>query len=149
MMNPVKHSDNQEKVERYTVEPYVIAADVYSQPPHIGRGGWTWYTGSGGWMYRLGLEAILGFHRSGDMLEIDPCIPREWPGFSIKYRYGNTHYRLQIENSEGVNQGVVNTFVNGESQENTAIKLVDDGSNHEIKIIMGKKDPSETNRKEG
>jgi cyclic beta-1,2-glucan synthetase len=138
LMNPVKHSDTKTKAERYRVEPYVIAADVYSETPHVGRGGWTWYTGSGGWMYRLGLEAILGFQRSGDLLKIEPCIPKEWPGYSIRYRYGETTYILQIENPERVNRGVVKVTVNGDPQATNQIQLIDDGSSHLVKIIMGK-----------
>jgi cyclic beta-1,2-glucan synthetase len=137
LMNPIKHSDNAEKIERYKVEPFVIAADVYSQPPYIGRGGWTWYTGSGGWMYRLGLEAILGFHREGHLLKIEPCIPKEWPGYKIQYQFGESQYTIQVENPEGVNQGVVQILMDGMPSTEKAIKLNDDGINHQITIIMG------------
>ena len=77
MLNPLTHTRNADEIQRYRAEPYVVAADVYSQPPHTGRGGWTWYTGSAGWMYRVGLEAILGLTRRDGALHIDPCIPRD------------------------------------------------------------------------
>ena len=105
MLNPISHADTPEKAARYKVEPYVIAADIYSQPPHTGMGGWTWYTGSSGWMYRLGLEAILGITRVGNALKINPCIPRDWPGFKVDYRFGNTHYKISVENPHKVNRG--------------------------------------------
>ena len=93
-----------EGVERYKVEPYVVAGDVYSRPPHVGRGGWTWYTGSASWLYRTILEAILGFHRQGDRLTIDPCIPPDWPGFEITYRFRSATYRIAVENPRGSSQ---------------------------------------------
>ena len=105
LLNPIYHSDTPEKVRRYRVEPYVMAADVYSVPPHIGRGGWTWYTGSAGWMYRVGLEAILGLHRVGEILQIAPCIPKDWPGYEMTYRDGETSYQIRVENPDEVNRG--------------------------------------------
>jgi len=137
ILNPVNHANSREKVERYLVEPYVIAADVYSQPPYVGRGGWTWYTGSGGWMYRLGVEAILGLRRSGDQLHVDPCIPKEWDGYKIRYRYGDSLYVLDIENPGHVNQGIAEVKIDGEVQDDKIIRLVNDGKTHKIKISMG------------
>ena len=87
ILNPINHASTRAGVHRYKVEPYVVAADVYAEPPHVGRGGWTWYTGSAGWMYRAGLEWILGFRLRGAALHIDPCIPRAWRGFEIAFRY--------------------------------------------------------------
>ncbi|MDE3091650.1 MAG: glycosyl transferase family 36, partial [Chloroflexota bacterium] len=98
MLNPIYHSDTPEKVARYAVEPYVVAADVYSAPSHTGRGGWTWYTGSSGWMYRLGLEAILGIRRMGQTLQINPCIPRRWQNYQVTYRVGATTFRIRVDN---------------------------------------------------
>ncbi|HSH12897.1 MAG TPA: glycosyl hydrolase family 65 protein, partial [Desulfurivibrionaceae bacterium] len=95
-LNPVRHGDSRESIERYKVEPYVVAADVYGEPPHTGRGGWTWYTGSGGWLYRFILEGILGFERRGDQLIITPCMPPDWPAFTLSYRYGGTVYQIQV-----------------------------------------------------
>jgi cyclic beta-1,2-glucan synthetase len=137
MMNPVKHTDTSEKVERYVVEPYVIAADVYSQPPYVGRGGWTWYTGSGGWMYRLGLEAILGFHRNGNTLYVEPCIPKEWPGYKMRYRFQDTWYAIEVENPHGVNRGVIQIVMDGVPSTENGIQLTNDRQNHSITVIMG------------
>ena len=86
LLNPIYRADTPEKVARYKVEPYVISADVYGVAPHVGRGGWTWYTGSAGWMYRLGIEAILGLQRTGQELRLDPCIPKQWTGYTMTYR---------------------------------------------------------------
>ena len=91
MINPIHHADTAEKADRYRVEPYVIAADVYSMPPHTGRGGWTWYTGSASWMYRLGTEMLLGLRRKGDHLQIKPCIPKDWTEYQLNYRFGETN----------------------------------------------------------
>jgi cellobiose phosphorylase len=119
------------------VEPYVIAADIYSEPPNTGSGGWTWYTGSSGWMYRFGIEAILGFTRLGDRLKIDPCIPGNWPGFRITYRFGKTPYLVRVENPEGVNRGVRQIMLNGISLKGNRVPLIDDGGQHEIRVLMG------------
>jgi cyclic beta-1,2-glucan synthetase len=93
LLNPIRHAATREDVQRYKVEPYVLAGDVYSRPPHVGRGGWTWYTGSAGWMYRAGIEGILGIRLRGAALEIDPCIPRAWPAFEIVLRYRSSRTR--------------------------------------------------------
>ncbi|MEE8390945.1 MAG: hypothetical protein V3S14_09155, partial [Anaerolineae bacterium] len=114
LLNPIYHSDTPEKMMRHRVEPYVIAADVYSVEPHVGRGGWTWYTGSAGWMVRLGLEAILGLRREGQVLRINPCIPIDWPGYELTYRYGKTCYQIRVENPDGVNQGVKQVTMDGD-----------------------------------
>ena len=106
MLNPMTHTRNAGRVQRYRAEPYVVAADVYSRPPHTGRGGWTWYTGSAGWMYRVGVEAILGLTRRGGALHIDPCIPRTWPRFEVVFKSGRAEYRIVVENPQGVNRGV-------------------------------------------
>ena len=130
LLNPINHADTPEKVARYQVEPYVIAADIYSQPPHSGSGGWTWYTGSSGWMYSLGIEAILGVSRLGNVLKINPCIPRHWPGFKVDYRFGATHYLINVENPEGVNRGIRQVFLDGKSLPDKLIPLVDDGQSN-------------------
>jgi cyclic beta-1,2-glucan synthetase len=119
------------------VEPYVVAADVYSADQHLGRGGWTWYTGSSGWMYRLGVEAILGLRKSGDTLRLDPCIPRDWPRYRITYRYGETLYNIEVENPEGINQGVKRITLDGEDQHDETIPLADDGQRHDVRVRMG------------
>lgn len=137
MLNPISHADTPDKVSRYKVEPYVIAADIYSQTSHIGMGGWTWYTGSSGWMYRLGIEAILGISRAGNALNINPCIPRDWPGFKVEYRFGSTHYKISVENPGNVNQGVQQVLLDGFPLTDGLIPLVDDGQPHEARILMG------------
>jgi cellobiose phosphorylase len=137
LLNPISHADTPEKAARYKVEPYVIAADIYSVPPHVGRGGWTWYSGSSGWMYRLGIEAILGITRVGKSLNIDPCIPRNWPGFKADYRFGNTHYKISVENPNGVNRGIRSTSLNGNLLPDNLIPLVDDGQAHTVQVVIG------------
>ena len=136
MLNPINHADTPEKAARYKVEPYVIAADIYGVPPHTGRGGWTWYTGSSGWMYRLGLEAILGITRVGSSLNINPCIPRDWPGFKVDYRFGAAHYKINVENPNGVNQGIKDISVDGKILSDHLVPLVDDGRQHEVHVLM-------------
>src|SRR5207249_1215864 len=98
LLNPIHHASRQAEVARYRVEPYVVAADVYSQPPHVGRGGWTWYTGSASWLYRVALETILGFHLRGNMLRIEPCIAAGWPRYELTYRYRTATYQITVEN---------------------------------------------------
>jgi cyclic beta-1,2-glucan synthetase len=137
LINPIYRADTPEKVERYKVEPYVVSADVYAVPPHTGRGGWTWYTGSSGWMYRLGLEALLGLQRMDDQLQINPCIPRDWPGFRLDYRYGNTCYTIHVQNPQHQNQGVGKIILDGRPLEGPQIPLVDDGQSHTIELILG------------
>jgi cyclic beta-1,2-glucan synthetase len=137
MINPIYQSDTLEKVNRYKVEPYVIAADVYGVPPHTGRGGWTWYTGSSGWAYRLGLEALLGLRLDRGALRIDPCIPKEWKNFRLHYRFGKTVYHITVLNPEGANQGVNQILLDREILSEMKIDLVDDGQEHEIIVQLG------------
>jgi cyclic beta-1,2-glucan synthetase len=137
LLNPITHADTPEKVARYQVEPYVMAADIYSQPPHTGGGGWTWYTGSSSWMYGLGIEAILGVSRLGNVLKIKPCIPRSWPGFKVGYRFGATHYLVNVENPEGVNRGIRQVILDGNPLPDKLIPLADDGKQHEVHVLMG------------
>jgi cellobiose phosphorylase len=137
-LNPINHADTPEKCIVYGVEPYVVAADVYSVAPHVGRGGWTWYTGSAAWLYRLGMEAILGFSRAGEELKIDPCIPAYWPAYKIHYRYGKTTYEITVDNSEHVNRGVKEINLDGKTRPGNIIPLRDDGLQHDVRISMGR-----------
>ncbi|MDY7079666.1 MAG: glucoamylase family protein [Chloroflexota bacterium] len=137
MLNPIYHGDTLERVMRYRVEPYVVAADVYSVEPHVGRGGWTWYTGSASWMLRVGLEAILGFQREGKVLRINPCIPIDWPGYELSYRYGDTSFLIRVENLAGVNRGVRQVILDGGILPGGDIPLLDDGRRHEVHVLMG------------
>ncbi|HET9634933.1 MAG TPA: glucoamylase family protein [Gemmatimonadaceae bacterium] len=135
MLNPITHSDSPEAVDTYKVEPYVVAADVYTAKGHLGRGGWTWYTGSASWMYRIALEAILGFHQRGEKLYIDPCIPTNWKQFTIEYRFRSATYRIQVENPDGLQRGAVELNVDGRSADG-AIDLVDDGKEHVVTALL-------------
>jgi cyclic beta-1,2-glucan synthetase len=136
MINPICHADTREKTERYRVEPYVIAADVYSIRPHLGRGGWTWYTGSASWAYRLGVERLLGIVRRADHLEIKPCIPSEWREYQVNYRLGRTKYRIRVENPNGSNCEVSHVTVNGRKKSNKQIPLRDNGKEYEVIVTM-------------
>src|SRR5208337_3940937 len=106
LLNPIRHGTTSEAVAKYKVEPYVMAGDVYGAPPHTGRGGWTWYTGSAGWIYRIGLESILGLQQRGNRLRIEPCISASWPGLEAILRRGSAIYHVQIDNTAGVERGV-------------------------------------------
>ncbi|HEX5874373.1 MAG TPA: glucoamylase family protein [Pyrinomonadaceae bacterium] len=135
LLNPINHSSTRAGLHKYKVEPYAAAGDVYAVPPHNGRGGWTWYTGSAGWMYRAGLESILGFKLQKDRLEIDPCVPRWWRDFEITYRRGRAVYRIKVENPLGVSRGVVSVEVDGEIKD--SIPLVDSDKTYNIRVTMG------------
>jgi cyclic beta-1,2-glucan synthetase len=139
MLNPVNRSATPTDAHRYKVEPYVMAADIYSVAPHIGRGGWTWYTGSSGWMYRAGLEWLLGLRRRGSVLEFAPCIPTHWPGLDIAYRYGSSNYEIRIDNPEAVSRGVVRLELDGTvcAHVDAGIPLTDDGKSHRIRVTLG------------
>ncbi|HWG59618.1 MAG TPA: glucoamylase family protein [Candidatus Acidoferrales bacterium] len=138
MLNPISHANSRAGVQRYKAEPYVLAGDVYSEPPHVGRAGWTWYTGSAGWLYRAGLESILGFRLRGMVLRLNPCIPREWPGYSITFRYHSAVYRIRVENPSGVSRGVALMRLDGALHAGPVdIPLADDHSEHEILVVLG------------
>jgi cyclic beta-1,2-glucan synthetase len=138
ILNPINHTSTRAGVHRYKVEPYVAAADVYAAPPHVGRGGWTWYTGSAGWMYRAGIEWILGFRLRGRSLYLDPCIPRAWRGFELSFRYHSARYEIHVENPRGVTRGVSAVTLDQQTlQDGAAIALVDDGGTHEIRLVLG------------
>jgi cyclic beta-1,2-glucan synthetase len=139
ILNPINHASTRAGIHRYKVEPYVVCADVYSAPQHIGRGGWTWYTGSAGWMYRTAIEGILGVHVRGRTLVIDPCIPRAWAAFEITYKFGASRYRIAVENPNGVGRGVKRATLDGRELPGTpcAIDLVDDGAYHYGVVTLG------------
>jgi cyclic beta-1,2-glucan synthetase len=140
MLNPIRHADSQSAMQRYKVEPYVACADVYSEAPHVGRGGWTWYTGSAGWMYRVALEWSLGFRVQGGTLRIDPCIPRNWPGFEIVFQYRTSRYEIQVENPNAVCGGVRSLILDEQAlsqDKNFPIPLVDDGKTHRVLVVLG------------
>jgi cyclic beta-1,2-glucan synthetase len=137
LLNPINHSSTRAGLHKYKVEPYAAVGDVYAVPPHTGRGGWTWYTGSAGWMYRAGLESILGFKLQQQQLKINPCVPRWWREFEITYRRGTSTYRIRVENPLGISCGVATVELDGVVQQGDAITLSDDGQTHNIRIVMG------------
>jgi cyclic beta-1,2-glucan synthetase len=142
LLNPIHHSDSNEAVARYRVEPYVVSADVYSVAPHVGRGGWTWYTGSAAWLYRAGVEAVLGFRLQGQQLRIEPCIPRGWTGFQLSYRHrGEQHvssYEIEVSNPGGRGHGVTGLEMDGQTLDHAEpIGLLDDGEIHRVRVVLG------------
>ncbi|MDB4917521.1 MAG: hypothetical protein JWM95_5165, partial [Gemmatimonadetes bacterium] len=137
LLNPLTHAKTREDAERYCVEPYVIAADVYDAPGHKGRGGWTWYTGSASWSYRAAVEGILGFTKRGNTLTLSPCIPPSWKQFGIDYRHGATMYNIRVENPEGVSTGIVAVAIDGTVLDDGVIPLADDGATHQVTLVMG------------
>ena len=137
ILNPINHASTRAGLHRYKVEPYVVAADIYAETPHVGRGGWTWYTGSASWMYRAGIEWILGFRLRGTTLHLDPCIPRAWPGFRIAFRYHSARYELAVENPRGATRGVTKVTLDGLPCSTAAIPLVSDGQTHTIEVELG------------
>jgi cellobiose phosphorylase len=136
MINPINHGQSAESVAKYKVEPYVVAADVYSVAPLTGRGGWTWYTGSAGWMYRLIVESLLGIRLEGDRLHFVPCIPAEWPSYEIEYRFHQTLYRVRISRSEPGISGISVTL-DGNPQSDSFLHLTDDGREHRAEVVLG------------
>jgi cyclic beta-1,2-glucan synthetase len=143
LLNPIKHASTRVGVHRYKVEPYVVAADIYAEPPHVGRGGWTWYTGSAGWMYRAGLEWLLGFRLRGTMLYLDPCIPRAWRSFAIAFRYHSSRYDIVVENPHGVACGVASVALDGAplAGGGMPIPLTDDSATHQVRVVLGAATP--------
>ena len=137
LLNPIHHSDSPAAVALYKVEPYVLAGDVYGRPPHTGRGGWTWYTGSAAWLYRVGLETLLGFQLEGNRLVLDPRIPRAWEQFTITYRHHSATYRITVTNPDGAECGIRTVTLDGIVLEGAAVPLADDGQTHEVVAIMG------------
>jgi cyclic beta-1,2-glucan synthetase len=143
LLNPINHASTRTGVHRYKVEPYVVAADIYAEPPHVGRGGWTWYTGSAGWMYRAGIEWILGFRLRGARLHLDPCIPRAWRRFEIVFRYHSARYEIVVENPHGVARGVLSiTLDDVQLTDGSApIPLADDSATHQVRVVLGTEIP--------
>ncbi len=124
LINPIHHARSAPAAAKYQVEPYVVAADVYGVPPHVGRGGWTWYTGSAAWMYRVAFESLLGFELRGNRVRVRPCVPANWPGFELTFRRGATTWKFIVDCRAG-------------SQSPTEFELVDDGQPHEIRVSCG------------
>ncbi len=142
LLNPILRSDTPARAEHYKVEPYVISADVYGVAPHVGRGGWTWYTGSAAWMMRLGREAILGLHKEQDTVRIDPCIPATWPGYQVCWRYGSSIYQIDVQNRGGPGRAVTSMRVDGRPCTDHRLHLVDDGLTHQVAVEVNAVDSS-------
>ncbi len=139
MLNPINHALTPQDAMRYKVEPYVVAADVYSTAPHAGRGGWTWYTGSAGWMYRAGVEGLLGLTRAGTTLNLAPCIPKAWPGLTATITLGVARYRVSIQNPDGAGHGVRSAHLNGSvvptGASGITVQLSD--GRHDLIVVLG------------
>jgi cyclic beta-1,2-glucan synthetase len=141
MINPINHSRTPEGLQRYRVEPYVVAADVYAHPMHVGRGGWTWYTGSAGWMYQAAVGHLLGLQRRGDTFTVDPCIPAMWPAYSLDWQHGTSRYHIAVQNPGHQYRGVRSVSLDGVAVDPRAIPLRDDGGSHEVVVVLGPPDP--------
>ena len=137
MINPIEHARTKEAASKYKVEPYVISADIYGAGNLIGRGGWTWYTGSSSWFYKTGIDYILGLKIEKGILSLNPCIPKEWEEYQIRYKFGRSIYNIKLKNPNGKNKGVKTFKVNGNEIEEKKIKLEDDGKVYEIEVEMG------------
>ncbi|MFN7987339.1 MAG: glucoamylase family protein [Thermoanaerobaculia bacterium] len=137
LLNPVNHTRTPQEVQRYMTEPYAVAGDVYDHPAHSGRGGWTWYTGAAGWMFRVAVEGILGLDRHGSSFRVNPCIPSSWPGFTIDWRVGTTRYAIAVENPDRRCRGVAGVEMDGTPVDPDAIPLLEDGRTHAVRVVLG------------
>jgi cyclic beta-1,2-glucan glucanotransferase len=138
MLNPINHTRTTEGLDRYQAEPYVVAADVYAHPIHIGRAGWTWYTGSAGWMYQAAIENLLGLRRHGNTFSLTPSIPAVWPGFSLEWTFGRTRYEIRVSNPENRSSGIGIAMLDGAPVDADSIPLNDDGQLHVVEVVLGK-----------
>ncbi len=138
ILNPINRTATRTGVYGYKVEPYVLSADIYAEPPHVRRGGWTWYTGAAGWFYRTGTEWILGLQVLAGKLVFNPCIPKEWRSYSLYYQHEDTRYEIEVENPNGVEHGIVTIELDGERQLNgNSIRLQNDGQLHRVRVVLG------------
>jgi len=135
MLNPVHHGSSPKGIATYKVEPYVVAADIYALSPHTGRGGWTWYTGSAGWMYRLIVESLLGLRLEAGRLRFAPCLPADWKGFTVHYRYRETVYHVAVLQAVR-GDGGMGVTLDGVEQDDKAIPLVDDRQEHSVAVSV-------------
>jgi cellobiose phosphorylase len=137
MLNPINHTRTPADVGRYQAEPYVLCGDVYAHPAHRGRGGWSWYTGSAGWLYRTGLESILGIRRVGGALSVDPCVPSSWPEYTVRLRHGRSTYEITVVNPARQSRGVGLAELDGAAVDPKTIPLLDDGGTHCVRVVLG------------
>jgi cyclic beta-1,2-glucan synthetase len=136
ILNPIHHARDREEAEHYRVEPYVLAADVASVPPHVGRGGWTWYSGAAAWTWRLGVEGILGIRRVAGGVRIEPCIPPEWRHAEVRVRGPSGRLRIVIEDPKGVGRGVGHLEVDGERMDPAVVRFPEDGSERRVVVHL-------------
>jgi cyclic beta-1,2-glucan synthetase len=137
MLNPINHARTGEDCERYRTEPYAVAADVYAHPMHVGRGGWTWYTGSAGWMYQAAVQALLGLKRQGAVISVAPCIPTAWPEYSMDWTVDGTRYHFTVSNPDHLAHGIKWASLDGAWVDARAIPLMADGRTHDVRIVLG------------
>jgi cyclic beta-1,2-glucan synthetase len=137
MVNPINHTRTAEGLHRYRGEPYVVAADVYAHPMHVGRSGWTWYTGSAGWMYQAAVDGLLGLRRFGSTFAISPSIPSPWREYSIEWKVESARYHITVLNPEQRSSGVRSAELDGVTVDARAIPLVDDASTHHVVVVLG------------
>ncbi|MBA3678276.1 MAG: glycosyl transferase [Sphingosinicella sp.] len=139
MLNPINHSRSRPEAHRYKLEPYAVAADIYSQAPHVGRGGWSWYTGAAGWMYQAGMEHVLGLRIEGEFLILNPCVPKHWPSYEMTLKRGSTGYEISVENPHAVSKGIVHAEYDGIAVPGSPLRipLKDDGGVHTVKVTLG------------
>jgi cyclic beta-1,2-glucan synthetase len=136
MLNPVRRTATPATTALYRVEPYVVAGDIYGEAPHTGRGGWTWYTGAAGWLYRVVLETLLGFRLRGESFTLEPCPPSAWNGFDLSYRHGSSTYRIHIENPDRKQRGVAEVVLDGQPVPSGQVPLSADGKDHEVRVVL-------------
>jgi cyclic beta-1,2-glucan synthetase len=136
MLNPINHASTRGGAHRYKIEPYVVAGDVYSEPPHAGRGGWSWYTGAAGWLYRAGIEYMLGIRVQGESVQVAPCIPHEWSGYTVRYRRGTATYVIRVENPSRISSGDVDIDVDGTRVDGDRFPVQDDGCEHRVDVTL-------------
>jgi cellobiose phosphorylase len=146
MLNPINHTSQPQQIERYKVEPYVMSADIYAAPPHTGRGGWTWYTGAAGWMYRLSVETLLGLQLEVDHLVLAPCIPAQWASYKIHYRFRETVYHISVRRVAETSTHAIRVTLDGTEVSSAGIDdagrpqgmipLVDDQREHYVEVEL-------------
>ena len=136
-INPINRSSDRDRVKHYRVEPYVVAADIYSAPGHCGRGGWTWYTGAAGWMYRVTIEHILGIKREGEWLRIEPCVPPGWPGYKVTLRIEGAEYAIEVDNSGRAGCGVASITVDGTAAAEGRVRIEPGSGRHVVRVVLG------------
>jgi cyclic beta-1,2-glucan synthetase len=140
MLNPINHASTRGGAHRYKIEPYVVSGDVYSEPPHVGRGGWSWYTGAAGWLYRAGIEYVLGIRVQGAQVHVTPCIPHDWPGYTVRYRRDSTTYVIRVDNPSRISTGAVDIELDDRRVVGDAFPVVDDGREHRVYVRLREAD---------